>query len=276
MDAFRLVINELFQFVFLEWFGWRKPTRVNFIEMPAYEWLKPAIVSPRPLAKIEDVQPKLIHVGTPKSSAFVVSRKANVYHLPTLTLDGILFSVPYATKVDIFETQNRWFKIFYQGTSGWMLRDDLIDELKEPIFKIGSFYLADTSETISVRNSLNDEFMGEVANLPLSAEEYVAYRFKHSGIEIPWGKERPRLAGTWQQLLKGRAGCHIGIVPKTDTVMEIISDSTMGHLAYVEAVFPDQSILISEVGFPEAGQYSERTLIKSEWIEWRPVFIEIT
>lgn len=276
MDALRLVLTDLFQFVFLEWFGWRQVKRAVFPEMPVYEWLKPAIVNPRPLVKLEDVPPKIVPASKPKSSAFVLNQSANIYFLPTLTLDGILIKIPYATKVDIHEAQNRWFKVYYQGISGWMLREDLIEELREPQFKLGNFYGADALETKSVRNIINDEFMGGMANLPLSPEEYIVYRFKQRGVLIPWGKERPRLAGTWQQLLKGRAGCHLGIVPKTDTVMEIITDDNMGHLAYVESVFPDQSILISEVGFPEVSQYSERTLPKSEWIEWRPVFIEIT
>ncbi len=275
MDAWRLVTKELFEFVFIEWFGWRSSTvRFNLIELPAYEWSKPALVTQRPLVKLEDKPPALIPKA--EASAIVINNQAKIFTAPAFTLDGVITKVPYGAVVDVFQTQNRWFKISYHGTIGWMLREDLVEELKVPQFKLGVFYSADNETTISVRRELDDEFAGGLAQLPLTAEEYVSYRLKRQGVNVPWGKERPRLAGTWQNLLKGRSGAHIGITPKTGSVMETIEDSTFGHLAYIEAVYPDQSILISEFGYPELGQYSERTLPKAEWIEWRPVFIEIT
>jgi len=275
MDALRLVSKELFRFVFFEWFGWRYISSTNnYLELPPYEWQKPAPVVPRSLVKIEDTPP--LSLSKDRTAAYVNKQKANVLTVPALTLDGVLLEIPFGSVVEILETQNRWFKIIYKGVNGWMLRDDLVEELKEPQFKLGNFYPSDAEETIVIRSTLDDEFAGALASLPLAGEEYVSYRLKRQGVKIAWGKERPRLSGTWQNLLKGRPGSHIGITPKKGAVMEIVLDSTMGHLAYIEAVYPDQSILISEVGWPEIGQYSERTLPKAEWIEWRPVFIEIT
>jgi len=275
MDAWRIVTKELLQFVFIEWFGWRYPRNHHTVlELPAYEWLKPAVANQKPLVKLEDKPMTL--VPRTESSAIVVNNRAKIFIAPALTFDGVLVEVPYGAVVDIFETQNRWFKVSYQEIVGWMLREDLVEELKVPQFKLGVFYTANSEETISVRRELEDEFFGGLAELPLTAEEYVTYRLKRSGVKIPWGNERPRLSGTWQNLLKGRRGAHLGITPKTGSLMEIIEEATLGHLAYIEAVYPDQSIMISEFGYPELGQYSERTLPKAEWIEWRPVFIEIT
>lgn len=49
----------------------------------------------------------------------------------------------------------------------------------------------------------------------------------------------------------------------------------VGHVAYVEAVFPDDTITISEVNFPDSGIYNERSLLKEEWKSLKPVFIQI-
>jgi surface antigen len=66
----------------------------------------------------------------------------------------------------------------------------------------------------------------------------------------------------------------MGIIPKTDAVMEYIVDD-IGHLAYVEAVSSDESIKISSVGMFDEGMFSEIVMQRTEWIELRPVFIEI-
>mgnify|MGYP000400181490 CR=1 FL=1 len=58
--------------------------------------------------------------------------------------------------------------------------------------------------------------------------------------------------------------------------MEYVSDEDIGHLAYVEAVFPDESISCSEIGEPERGYYNERTLGKEVWQHLKPVFIQFT
>jgi hypothetical protein len=44
----------------------------------------------------------------------------------------------------------------------------------------------------------------------------------------------------------------------------------------VEAIFPNDTILVSEVGFKEPGVYTERTLGNEEWREYQPVFISVS
>ena len=44
-------------------------------------------------------------------------------------------------------------------------------------------------------------------------------------------------------------------------------------MAYVEAVFPDGTIQVSESDWPEDGIYSERTIVQEEWQKLSPTFI---
>jgi surface antigen len=76
--------------------------------------------------------------------------------------------------------------------------------------------------------------------------------------------------------LRGTPGIHIGIMPKTGSIMEYMLQNDIGHLAYVEAVFPDERITLSEVNNPDHGIYNERTLTKEEWQALNPVFIQVS
>ncbi len=64
----------------------------------------------------------------------------------------------------------------------------------------------------------------------------------------------------------------MNVLPKTHSIMEYTIDE-VGYLAFVEAVFPDRSIKISEVGFPEDGYYREAIMTQEEYRELKPVFI---
>ena len=66
----------------------------------------------------------------------------------------------------------------------------------------------------------------------------------------------------------------MGVTPKTESVMEYIVDD-IGHLAFVEAVFPDGSMKITEIGKFDDNAYTEGILASDQWKELRPVFIEI-
>jgi surface antigen len=57
--------------------------------------------------------------------------------------------------------------------------------------------------------------------------------------------------------------------------MEYVDENEIGHLAYIEAVFPDDTVALSEVNYPDSGTYNERELSKLEWKELRPVFIVV-
>jgi surface antigen len=46
-----------------------------------------------------------------------------------------------------------------------------------------------------------------------------------------------------------------------------------GHVAFVEAVFPDASLQISEANWPDRGIYNERVMVREEWKKLSPTFI---
>lgn len=54
-----------------------------------------------------------------------------------------------------------------------------------------------------------------------------------------------------------------------------IHEHKRAHLAYVEKVFPDETIQISEADWPDRGIYNERVLVENEWRALTAVFITI-
>ncbi len=160
---------------------------------------------------------------------------------------------------------------------GWVLRDDLSDRAAYvyPEFIVGEENQTDDPNTQRLRAAILDEFCGTEAEVPLQAGEYVVYKLMRRGKKISWPSIRPRTPGRWHTFLKGTPGIHIGIAPKMGSVMECTLENDIGHLAYVEAVFPDERITISEAHYPDDGIYNERTLTKEEWQELNPIFIEV-
>ena len=142
-----------------------------------------------------------------------------------------------------------------------------------PEFRIGQENSVDHPNTAHVRAILGDTFSIGRSEFPLQAGEYALYRLWKKGIRIEWPTIRPRVPGLWHKILKGTPKIHVGVTPKAGSIMEYMLNNDVGHLAYVEAVFPDNTIAISEVNFPDSGIYNERELTKEEWKELRPVFI---
>lgn len=201
-----------------------------------------------------------------------------LFSKPTMEFDGVITRLPYGTMVMVLESRGRWSRVAHTGKEGWVLRDDLSDRAAHvyPDFTIGVENRADDPNTLRVRACIEDEFGAGKAELPLQSSEYVLYRLYKKGIQIAWPDVRPRIEGLWHELLKGRAGVQIGIGPCGGCIMEYIYESGEGHLAYVEAVFPDETLSISEVNYPADGIYNERVLTREEWIELKPVFIEFS
>ena len=214
---------------------------------------------------------------SPENTGYVCVSGTFVYVLPTKVFDGIVTELSYKTPFAIVGSQGKWLQIEYGDIRGWVYRDDTTRNKKEldPHFFEGERYTHDHRETVKLRTVINDMFHAVFFDIPLQDVEYIGYKLQSQNRRVAWPLERPRVAGTWQRILKGVPNVHLGIKPKTDAVMEYINADNTGHVAYVEAVYPDESIFISEVGFPEEGRYHERTMTKDEWIELRPVFIEV-
>jgi hypothetical protein len=196
---------------------------------------------------------------------------------PVIAFDTASVCLQYGEMVNVLKIQGRWVYVQAGEDEGWVLKDSLREQASDvfPSFEEGQTYLEENPETHKLRLCLNDMFGGKEASLPLCDAEYVTYKLYKKGVAINWSTQRPRIAGTWQQKLRGHTGVHIGIVPKTMSVMEYLSDG-IGHLCYVESVFPDESIKVSSIGLILEGQFTQAMMQKDEWKELRPVFITIT
>lgn len=210
-------------------------------------------------------------------SNFIDVASAPVRLDPVAAFDNVIAALPYATSVKVLKYGGRWAMIEIDDVTGWVLKDEIssaaIDVL--PQFSVGSAYDANHATTIRLRKLIKDMFACSEAHLPLASVEYVTYRLLRNRRQITWPLVRPRLPGEWQTILRGQKGIHIGIVPKTGSVMECITEDA-GLLLYVEAVFPDDSIQVSAVDYQGLGVYTEDVFTKEVWRELRPVFIEVT
>jgi hypothetical protein len=256
--------------------------------------LRPPAERPTPLElhapqAVEAEEPSFKHVAdivsigrsertaTKNTVMYAGSTLVSVYKEPKYGFDSVIETLPYGVMVMVLAQDGEWASVISNGIHGWVRRDDLIDRAAYvyPHFLVGEHNMADDPNTIKLRASIEDYFNAATTHLPLQSPEYVQYKLMRKGITIPWGQERPRVAGAWYTLLRGKEGIHISVVPKAGMVMEYMISEDTGHLAYVEAVFPNETITISEVDYPNDGVYNERVLTRDEWLELRPVFIQI-
>lgn len=217
-------------------------------------------------------------VGYVKNTRMYVGNTAvPMYRNPTIAFDTCIRTIPYGEMVMMLEPRGRFYKIIWNEIEGWVLRDDLVENSVQvyPEFVIGEEQSVDHPNTARVRTVLGDIFGLQRSNFPLQAGEYILYQLWKKDIYITWNEVRPRVPGLWHKILKGTRGVHVGVVPKVGSIMEYMLHDDMGHLAYVEAVFPDDTITISECNFPDSGIYNERELLKEEWKAVKPVFITV-
>ncbi len=201
-----------------------------------------------------------------------------VYKDPTIEFDTQIATIRYGEMVMMLEPKGRFYKVLWGTTEGWVLRENLADRAVRvfPEFTIGEEYSVDHPATAQVRSIINDPFGLSHSEFGLQAGEYVVYRLWRKGIYIDWPDIRPRTPGLWHVILKGVPRIHIGVLPKVGSIMEYVFENEVGHLAYVEAVFPDNTISLSEVNYPDSGKYNEREVTKEAWKELKPVFISVT
>jgi hypothetical protein len=209
---------------------------------------------------------------------YVGSLGAPLYKKPTVQFDTVIAQLPYGAMVMVLAQQGRWSQVAWESHTGWILRDDLLDRAAHvyPHFVIGERNEADDPNTIRVRALIGDAFAGGHASMPLQSSEYVCFRLMRKGIVIQWPSVRPRVEGEWHTILKGVEDVHIGVRPKTGSIFEYSEEDGEGRVAFVEAVFPDETIHISETNFPEGGIYNERVLTLEEWQGLKPVFIQVS
>jgi hypothetical protein len=201
-----------------------------------------------------------------------------VYRNPTVEFDSQIGTIPYGEMVMMLEPRGRFFRVVWNTLQGWVLKEDLADRAAYvyPEFTIGQENSIDHANTAHVRAIIKDAFNTRHTELPLQAGEYVLYKLWKKGKRIEWPRHQdPRIPGLWHRILRGVPGVHIGVTPRVGDVMEYMLNSDIGHLAYVEAVFPDDTVTVSEANFPDSGIYNERVLTKEEWRELKPTFISV-
>ena len=197
---------------------------------------------------------------------------------PQLDFDGATATMAYGQSVNVRAYRGEYAEVTSSAGAGYVHKDALSPHYYEvwPHYKNGEQYDCDSAPTIATRRLLADTFLASKLSLPLQAGEYMLIRLLRDHHAIAWPPVRPRLAGTWHEILRGVPGVRSGVHPLTDTIMEWQAEDGTGRLAYVEAVLPDATLRISGVGLSVAGEYSELTFKPELWREWRPVFITIT
>lgn len=276
MQTLLAVLDDLFQFTRSAVFGVQSSKLLKGDPL-----LLNGMQSTLPIAHAPAATPSFlmpIHESEAHDGAFYfVGNDATPLHTdPVVAFDVIAAFIPYGEQVRLLKLGGRWACVRWKEHEGWIFKDTLRDQARDvfPFFEEGIMYDAQNEETQKLRLCINDAFCGGIASLLLTDAEYVTYKLFQKGFVFPWSKERPRTPGTWQKKLRGKTGVHISIHPQTASVMEYVRDD-IGYVAFVDAVFPDETVKLSAIGSTEEGVYSEMMLSKDQWKELRPVFISV-
>jgi len=143
---------------------------------------------------------------------------------------------------------------------------------------------ANSETTKRIRKFINYEFKfsddPNFEKIYLQCTEYVQFRVKQKlGITIEWPSDRPRHGKYWVVILTYNNICKEVKVPISDCIMSFTDGfkhpvmQQTGHIAFVEEVYPDNSIKISEANWDNKGSYKERNLSLKEWRDyWKGKF----
>ena len=197
--------------------------------------------------------------------------------------NNILEILHYGDMVRIDRQEESWAHVEYgHGMTGWVsiyyLSEDMPPDAlmtpvpgKVPHFVIAQPNRADDPNTIEVRRVIKDEFGGGANHWDLQCTEYVQYRLAERGIPISWPADRPRNGGKWADIFERNRLYQVSNEPSVGAAVCFTSGfvsaeaNEVGHVAYVEGVFADGSIKISEANWPPPGKYNERIIPKREW-----------
>jgi len=240
---------------------------------------KPALVLPPAISPTTVAPERPKEIVNYDRIGYVASARARVYARATVFFDGVLEELPYASKIEILGYEGRFVHVrLDEVIKGWVLKEDITQNQSDiiPTFEVGQTYVSDNLETKRLRSYIADTFSATDLYLSLQPEEFAFYKIMHKGHKISWPKVRPRLAGSWQTVLKGQPGVKMSIEPKTGAVIEFMNSAGEGWVGYTTAVLVDETIKIEGVGHNNEGEYLEETIPKSEWLEWRPVWISVS
>ncbi len=203
--------------------------------------------------------------------------------------DGVRFRKP-SDSMDCIETLTKgqpvsfvdgpWMRVTKDGKTGWVSAEYLsatAPSIPTPTaqqikFEMGKSNQLDGKNTVAVRKIIKDVFGNGQNGYCLQCTEYVEYRVGLLGIEIQWPVTNGRNGGKWASIFKTANLYHILDFPLPNCAMCLTkgisqdpSINTIGHVAFVEQVFPDGSVKISEANWPNSGIYNERTIQQNKW-----------
>lgn len=209
---------------------------------------------------------------------YVIVEKGRLWQKPFLAFDSVIKTLSYGYKITVMSYEGRFAKVDVDNQIGYLLKDEITCKPRDvfPVFIKEFVYLADNAETIRLRKLIADNFSATDLYLPIQAEEFIMYQLLISNRNLPWGNERPRLAGNWHNLLKGKLGVKIGIDARAGSIMEYNRADGSGSLALIKTVRSDDQIVMQSIGRKLEGEYLEESLTKSEWQKLSPIFIQIS
>lgn len=174
-----------------------------------------------------------------------------------------------------------WIKVKVGNTEGWVHADYVMEGTEKPEpkaaakgFTIGVPNLWTDAQTIHVRETIGDEYgCGKEKGASLQCTEYVTYRAQTKlGVTISWPVKSGRNGGKWGSIFQKYGTYAVAAAPTEAAAMSFTTGisgdpkvNEIGHVAFVEKVFPDESIKISEANWPRNGMYNERILTKQDW-----------
>ncbi len=236
-----------------------------------------------PVVKLNYNSPSKVEVPNIQNAlvgevGYVMVEKARLWQKPFLAFDSVIKTISYGYKITVMGYEGRFAKVDVDNQIGYLLKDEITCRPRDifPVFIKEFVYLADNAETIRLRKLITDNFSTTDLYLPMQAEEFIMYQLFISNRSLPWGNERPRLAGNWHNLLKGKLGVKIGIEARAGSIMEYGRVDGSGFLCFVKTVRSDEQIVVLSIGRKVEGEYLEETLTKSEWQKLSPVFIQVS
>ncbi|MCA9354537.1 MAG: hypothetical protein KC877_03395 [Candidatus Kaiserbacteria bacterium] len=255
---------------------WRFVFRLDVVPTPMPRPNVPDPVSvelPAPEPSLADLSYKY------GKTAFVSIPELSCLARPKPGFDLQLGSFHYGDTVSVLKREPDFSLVFTPQLEGWVQSGALSEDERQvfPQLVQDHIYHATHEATVAIRRVLRDACGGGVMDLPLQSLEYALYELSRRGIVVPWPQLRPRIPGQWQQLLRGVPRVRIDVEPRTGAILEHAPEAVeRGFLGYVEAVHPDDSIVLRSVGRDIDGEYIVETLMRDEWREWRPVFINFS
>lgn len=267
------VVEDLYTFAVSTLLGWRTETdRSAPLALPASRMATLAAV------------PQEEAVGTPIDPRELPQKHTVVYcaqaqtplrTTPEEASDTTIAVLAYGDMVMMLEAGEAWSYIAAGEKKGYVPTTALAHKAANvyPDFTIGEENGPRADNTMRLRSVIRDEFSASLSQLCLQAHEYVYYKLVRRGVAVNWPDVRPRTPGSWARILGMLEEVSLESTPHVGSVMEYVHTDTSAHLAYVEQVFGDSSIRLSEANWPDRGIYNERVLTKDEWQSLSPTFI---